>query len=347
MPKRPTYRLLLLAGLLTAACGKVQTDPSGPDLWNPLTGDVPVRFASSVKAPETKTTAAYFGNGDQIGVFGYYHDNSTWDGETDADINIPDYMYDQCMTYDGSSAWAYSPIKYWPNETDVDLLSFWAYFPHGSDKLDFRNAGVATPFSNTSTGIPDVSLSGFDGSIDFMTSDLAKDYVYGTAAGTNPNVAVDGKVPLQFHHRLSAVSFKARSTTPESSITITQLDLLYAYDTGVYSTPSGWDGIGNEKESLSILSSNLTLNAIDQAVGTTRYILPQALSHSGANAVAVRISYTCDGVTYASDLPLATTSINVWEENKQYTYTFAITGGTILFSATMEAWEPVYGVYYI
>ena len=72
----------------------------------------------------------------------------------------PNFMYNQEVTY-SSSAWTYSPLKYWPNETgtdsqspaatstDVEYLSFFAYAPYvgtpaGPDGIVGLSANTAT-----------------------------------------------------------------------------------------------------------------------------------------------------------------------------------------------------------
>lgn len=66
-----------------------------------------------------------------FGVFAYYTDNNSYDA-----FSTPNYMFNQQVKWDGTSAWTYSPIKYWPNEygsnalsDDVDQVSFFAYAP--------------------------------------------------------------------------------------------------------------------------------------------------------------------------------------------------------------------------
>ena len=111
------YLATLLVGVVMLGCGKTPApEDDGEDVWNPLTGDTPVRIRTSVTVPETKVTGTTFDNGDQIGIFGFYHNGSgstdgSWAAETSADTNVPDYMYNQLMVYNSSTeAWDYTPI---------------------------------------------------------------------------------------------------------------------------------------------------------------------------------------------------------------------------------------------
>ena len=66
-----------------------------------------------------------------FGVFAYYTNNNDYD-----QLAIPNFMWNQLVTY-STDHWAYSPIKYWPNEygnnaisDDNDKVTFFAYAPY-------------------------------------------------------------------------------------------------------------------------------------------------------------------------------------------------------------------------
>ncbi|MBQ3751982.1 MAG: fimbrillin family protein [Prevotella sp.] len=66
-----------------------------------------------------------------FGVFAYYTDLKKYD-----QTYVPNFMYNTHVSYDGTSAWTYSPVMYWPNEygsdaqsDDEDKVSFFAYAP--------------------------------------------------------------------------------------------------------------------------------------------------------------------------------------------------------------------------
>jgi hypothetical protein len=70
------------------------------------------------------------GNADGFGVFGYYTDNNEYDQRS-----TPNFFYNQQVKWE-SSAWTYSPVKYWPNEygtnaqsEDQDKVTYFAYAP--------------------------------------------------------------------------------------------------------------------------------------------------------------------------------------------------------------------------
>ena len=96
--------------------------------------------------------------GKGFGVFAFYHDNATY--PVNNTTLKPDFMFNEQIHW--ASGWTYSPLKYWPNETDndsqspaaeaasdhVDKLSFFAYAPY----VNLTTTGTmitATPSTTT------------------------------------------------------------------------------------------------------------------------------------------------------------------------------------------------------
>lgn len=128
-------------------------------------GEVPVAFDAYLNRGVTRAGASgelvtNSATGTQIslqakgfGVFGYYTDNSDYDYTA-----TPNFMYNQQITY--SSAWTYSPVKYWPNEygdkaiaDNTDKLTFFAYAPYVQ----------VTPSTGKVTGDPALQTWGITG----------------------------------------------------------------------------------------------------------------------------------------------------------------------------------------
>lgn len=102
-----------------------------------------------------------------FGVFAYYHDNNTY-----APGLKPDFMYNEHVHWTNAGGWTYSPLKYWPNETDndsqtdpaiipddrIDKLSFFAYAPYvatGTEGLNNNNANAfGTDIAGWDTATP-------------------------------------------------------------------------------------------------------------------------------------------------------------------------------------------------
>jgi hypothetical protein len=129
--------------------------------WNDGTNDVYGVTTASLKD-------ATVHNG--FGVFGFY----TNDGEYDLDNSTPNFMYNEQVKWnDTQKAWAYEPVKYWPNEfgngaesDDIDRLTFFAYAPWTdvdittgvppvvTDKVQDQQLNITQLSKNTATGDP-------------------------------------------------------------------------------------------------------------------------------------------------------------------------------------------------
>ena len=107
-----------------------------------------------------------------FGVFAYHN---TGDASNNGSYSYsvgPNFMYDQAVTY--GTAWTYSPLKYWPNETTKDMLavsgsaysgtvaaptkndvlSFFAYAPYvafSTSTTAGTNAGINAMMANNVT----------------------------------------------------------------------------------------------------------------------------------------------------------------------------------------------------
>ena len=60
-----------------------------------------------------------------IGVFAYFtHGNFNEDAAT------PNFMYNQLVGKQTDGTWSYSPVKFWPDNSTTDKISFFAYAPY-------------------------------------------------------------------------------------------------------------------------------------------------------------------------------------------------------------------------
>ena len=117
-----------------------------------------------------------------FGVFGYYTDNVPF-----SQNSTPNFMYNQQVS---TSAWTYTPVKYWPNEygtnaisDGVDRLTFFAYAPwvnvtpETGRAVGDQTSGIVGMTSNVATGDPYVKY--------FVNMDPGKsvDLCWGVSAG--------------------------------------------------------------------------------------------------------------------------------------------------------------------
>jgi len=213
---RQHFLFLLLLPQLLWSCGAGDTGADTPE------GEaVPVRFDTYVaqsattratgNAPLSNITDIVSLHAVGFGVFGYYDDNKTYDSSTDT----PNFMYNQQVTWN-NTAWTYTPLKYWPNETGgeesngrTDHLSFFAYSPYlkSDPRLSFS--------ANNAAGDPTVTYT--------TPNDLGQclDVLYATKPdGTSPYTDltkqnVGQNVTFSFHHTMSRLNFNVRAAFDE------------------------------------------------------------------------------------------------------------------------------------
>ena len=181
------YLLAASALLMLAACSSEDVAPSGVANTNsnaPMAVGFDTYTASTTRSGEkdVMTTSTLQTTG--FGVFAQQAETSY------SSSAIMDFMYNQEVTYSAPS-WTYTPLKYWPNETeadmhnatghatstDKDVVSFFAYAPYvdatpGSGAVtsavitdkdnaatpaDIDNVGITALTKNTDTGDPKVS----------------------------------------------------------------------------------------------------------------------------------------------------------------------------------------------
>ncbi len=145
----------------------------------------------------TKGSVTELANGFSMGVFGYYTNETAWAGSTET----PNFMYNQTVNYTKTTddwglmteTWAYSPIKYWPNEND-DKISFFAYSPQDAtdDCMTISTAAV--------TGTPTVTF-------DYTSYDLSKSVDFVAGSAINLTQANNGSgVAFTLKHELTRVA---------------------------------------------------------------------------------------------------------------------------------------------
>lgn len=180
--------LILVASALAvlAACNRMEQEQVQPQQEQTQLAEIPVGFdvytqrgvttkagfAGDVTTDGLKTDATLKDAG--FGVFAFYTDNNTYDQQF-----LPNFMYNEQVKWNGADAWAYAPVKYWPNEygdkaesDDSDKISFFAYAPYvpvnnSTGKItgsaDDAKWGINSLSRNSATGDPMVKyLVDFD-----------------------------------------------------------------------------------------------------------------------------------------------------------------------------------------
>ena len=337
----------------------------------------PVSFATYVSQPQaTRADSALMAVneipvGKSIGVYAYYHDDSTWaeDDATAPKNTVPNFMCNQKVTNDGNGqAFTYSPIKYWPNE-ETDKVSFIAYYPYSHSGEEqtatgvssfLHNLGNAVPYGS---GLPVFRFSVKDDvkrQVDFMISDLIPDLPQSRATDPNPgnefnNLTITDRVRFNFKHALSKVEFrivvdeavrKSLAYFTLNSITITNI-----YNEALLTTSYTPATPPDIDEATTLTWSDYrNSHKTDYDCKTTEayLLMPQTLRNDARLTVTYDLTFKSDGTTYTYDgsgNPVAT------EEYSYGNRTTTVQLNTLKLSGTstpITAWEPNHHyVYYL
>lgn len=170
-----------------------------------------------------------------FGVFAQYAGNTAWTSYTEKSTTPFNFMWNQNVSWDGTSAWIYTPVKYWPNDNQPaddngatgsqthSYLNFFAYAPYtevaapatGFDVKDVDGNSDGKPDHDGIVKILNNSTNIEDSYIYYRTSndvpfdaDESVDLLWATKRDCYKTDAagygyVDGKVNLVFKHALS------------------------------------------------------------------------------------------------------------------------------------------------
>lgn len=135
-----------------------------------------------------------------FGVYAYYTGQSDW--ATEGANTKPNFMFNQEVTY-SSTAWTYTPTKYWPN-TPGDKISFFAYAPYMTNPAS--GAAITEVSVPNAKDVPTVKLT-------LPTANHAGkmiDFVAGQMMNQEKNTG--GKaVHFNLKHQTTRVSFSAKT----------------------------------------------------------------------------------------------------------------------------------------
>ena len=327
MFEKKTYALIVTTAmtlLAIASCAKLSTDaPYGGE-------QVPVTFSTYGMRPTgTKADAGFvapggdFAVGAVVGVYGFYHDNTNWADETAAGENIADFMYHTALTKQEDGSWSYSPIKYWPNEygtgansTNVDRLSFWAYYPRNAAGLSLNKSttanATANDYDNDTNGLPWAHFEvnpDITKQVDLMftepLTDLYKSQEHAVDGGDTDRYGFvpNGQVTLKLRHALSLVQFNVvsdgGSLPADAEIVVTDLTLTNIKTKGDCTVPSASFASDAAAETYwSNVSTPVDMVVPTEAAGSygsMLVLLPQTLEQDGSTSHSlVKLTLTYD-----------------------------------------------------
>lgn len=158
----------------------------------PTPNDAPIAFDANAATMRgvINDTEALQKSSEGFGVFAYYTEGTVW-GTASSSNPQPNFMNNQQVTY-GTSAWTYTPVKYWPNDNTNKYISFFAYAPYRSSDVvaSSPQPTVSYTWSNTLSDQTDLLY-------DNTQTDLYK-------------TTTTDRVTFTFRHALAAVEFKVR-----------------------------------------------------------------------------------------------------------------------------------------
>ncbi len=202
-----------IAAVALSSCSKVDVVDSNLDN-NVIGFGVYTGTSTKANASDVMTTAGLAGTG--FGVFTYY-DQATQDaddagvtGGFDQESSTPDFMYNTKVTGTGTTtddvttyAWSYSPMKYWPNNTN-DVLSFFAYGPHSTNASDANGISFETVVEMVGVPVLTYTISDANAMVDFVVAAP----VYDVQNTTEYNLT-NSTISFEFKHLLTRASFDA------------------------------------------------------------------------------------------------------------------------------------------
>ncbi|MBP5636280.1 MAG: fimbrillin family protein [Bacteroidales bacterium] len=356
---KATYRVLAAAALLlAAACAKVEVSVPSEK--------VPVQFSTYGQRLQTKADTSYvapgadFAAGSVVGVYGFYHENSTWAAETSAGTNIADFMYHTALTKQSNGTWTYSPIKYWPNEygtgansVDVDKLSFWGYYPRNASGLNLYKSGTTTAYDNNTNGLPKISFTQATdpaAQVDLMFTTPLQDLYRNDAQ--NHGAITNGEVTLVFKHALALVEFQL---TEGTGATLNTLDLTNIKRTGTIEDPGTipfvWSNVGAE------YTTHIENLSVHETTLLRLLAVPQTISSDATFTLNYDITFASSDPTHPDPIVYTGDSFSVklfdntnpdvskrygvteWEAGKHYIYKITAGLDRIEFEEIVEAGE--------
>lgn len=244
----------ITVGLLLTGC--TAGDDGGGVSTPQTTQPEAVSFSTDLGSKSSRVTTGTINNtdalrasGDGFGVFAYLTDANTWAEAKAADADLSEFknffMQNQQVTWgvqwvddkgDTNPAndvnkydWVYYPLKYWPNSTDnatARRISFFAYAPWADASaspeagvIDYVRDGDRLPHVIYKLGAPNQQVDLLWANCIDATRNgqgLITETTSGTPAVTTHTYQ---KVPLEFHHALSAIDIYVQRVYDEPAYT--------------------------------------------------------------------------------------------------------------------------------
>lgn len=362
------YLQTALLAALTAGCAQNEVTETSPDAhaaigFSVYTG-MPTSRGSSLTTADIQKAGTGTGYGFGVCV---YQTAAAYDP---AKTKSP-FMDNTQVTYDsGKSTWTYSPLKFWP--TNTDKLSFFAYAPYSAAAGDL-GISLLTP---TPTGTADPGLKyELPEQADMTDLCLAQSQLDKTSTG-------GGSISLNLKHALSRVGMTIRTNVdldnnPLVNLYITDISFVHTSKlakTGTLNMRTGlWEATPTaylpatypltDEDNGGILKKVQASGFADYTVKSVKvpytaaspltddhyYFFMPVNGTTGTSADGdVQLSITYDIVTKAAAGSTAATvgtvtkTVNLaagsFAQGKAYMYNLTINLNAVIVTATMDSW---------
>lgn len=342
--------LITLAGLLAAACTKVERN------------DVPERISFSVGSYAAQTKTSSYKDTENLEVFNsiaYLHAEGAAEGTV---------LFNSSINWDGET-WSPANDYFWPKHP-ASYLNFVSWY---------ANDGSADIVPNT---VNETTFSILNRTIGAQDRILLADEAWrqtSNSATYNYNGVTSG-VPTLFRHLLSRVKVNMCAslvTDPNDNTVTYQVTLQDVHFEGIYRTGSlslnnadprtkatnTWHSLsspnylwapvqGSNTGNIVMVNSNTTLGTSATTILPERSFMPQALGSAIKMVITYTVETKSNGVTTSTEYDIPATiimntiknssdmAINQWVPNKIYTYNIAINpiSQEILLNPTVDDW---------
>ena len=194
-----------LSALAIAGCSQNEITERSPEA-NPEVG-FSVFTGTQTNGTITDNTGTTGIQTTGFGVLAYYTGTDDFGSGSHASPT-PNFMWNQKVEYK-SSAWSYTPLKYWPN-TAGEKISFFAYAPYADTQSAASSSNGIELTAATATGYPKITFHW-----NTTTPSAGVDLVATNAAQTGGDKTINltkqtAAVPFKFKHVLSRANFWAK-----------------------------------------------------------------------------------------------------------------------------------------
>lgn len=299
MKKNLFLGLIALTALTVTGCSKDDVVSESPNINRAIEFGTYVGRDAQSRASVLDTTSL---SNQGFGVFAYYTDDARYNG-TAGSGSVLNFMNNQKVTSTDRTNWTYSPIKYWPNETN-DSLTFFAYAPYDdADDINNTNGYDNIKFEVTK-GDPIIDFA-VNGTVKYQ-QDLVWSRTNNKDIIKNPNVDVGEKVIFNFAHALSRIGFTVKAITDDVTAGVPPK----ALDNNTFIVLkkvmlSSVAGVGNSEPTTGVFYTNGKLNLNHQSIATTAAPAlwtdctgAQTFTLADANFVGQTVDYSAAGISY-------------------------------------------------